>query len=241
MYSATRIFLSALTTKRAMVLGISTKSPALASSLLTGWSGSKVRVVLASAGDDADDDGLLGGVVGDLDRRDDDVLLGEGLDGEHALLEVVAGGDADRDLGALVAADDLDGLVGGDDRAGEVAAVVGDDLQDVALVHDDHAVALTVDAAAGLGRHAAAAGLDGDGGVVLAGGDGVPAAQVEAVPVLPGGDQVVAGPGVDREHERGVVGDVGVERVVLIDGDRAGRAQAVGAVGDEDGRARAGG
>jgi hypothetical protein len=78
----------------------------------------------------------------DLDRRDDTYSLARVSIGNIALLEVVAGGGADRDVGALVAADDLDGLVGGDDRAGEVAVVLLRHLQDVALVEHDHAGAV---------------------------------------------------------------------------------------------------
>jgi hypothetical protein len=71
------------------------------------------------------------------------------LDREHRLLEVIAGADVGRDVGALVAADHLHRLVGVDERAGEVGVArgLGDDLEHVAAVeHDD---------AGAVGRHAA--------------------------------------------------------------------------------------
>jgi hypothetical protein len=97
------------------------------------------------------------------------------------------------------------------------------------------------DAAAGGDEAPVLEGLTGDGGVVLAGDDGVEAGEVEALdrPVVARGDDVVAGPGVDGEQQAGVVGerevvaDLVLDRLVLVDGDRLVGAQAVGAVDDD--------
>src|SRR5690606_32273340 len=104
------------------------------------------------------------------------------------------------------------------------------DLKHVALVEGDDAGAVGGDAPAGLDGVAGGRGRQGDGGAVVAGDDRVEAGL--PAPGRPGGDQVVAGPGVDREQQRGVVGGGRLERVVLIDGDGPGAAQAIGAVDD---------
>ena len=167
---------------------------------------------------------------------------------QAAVIErLVAGGDAVGDLGADVPADDLDRAVGGDAGAGDVGltGVARDErrehLQDVAAVELDGAGAVGRDAAARGHELAGLRGRELDGGVILAGGDGVKAgrelnAGAVDVPGVARDHEVVAGPHVDRQQQRGVVGEgvvhellLVLERAVLIDGDGLVGAQAIGA------------